>query len=366
MTATRYTVAKSNLRDIRAEDRPMLPLADGAVRLRIERAALTANNITYAAFGEAMHYWDFYPCEDPTRGCIPVWGFAEVIESRCDGIATGERCYGFWPMADQVTLWPATLSPRGFIDGAPHRRALPAIYNQVLRCRSDPLYRPEHEALIAVLRPLFTTAYLIDDFLAEAEGFGAEAVWLSSASSKTALATAFCLARRRGKAGALRVCGLTSPAHRAHVQALGLCDAVQAYDDLADLDRGGPVVYVDFSGSAALRQAVHQRLGDRLRHSAAVGGTHWTDLGGAQALPGPRPTLFFAPDQAQRRIANGGEAAFGRQLAEAWHSYLRAVSDPAAPWIEVIESAGREAVCESYRATVEGRVPAAHGLILIP
>ena len=40
------------------------PLADGELRLRIERFALTANNITYAAFGEAMRYWDFFPTGD--------------------------------------------------------------------------------------------------------------------------------------------------------------------------------------------------------------------------------------------------------------------------------------------------------------
>ena len=31
-------------------------LADGEVRLKIDRFALTANNITYAAFGDVMRY----------------------------------------------------------------------------------------------------------------------------------------------------------------------------------------------------------------------------------------------------------------------------------------------------------------------
>ena len=67
------------------------PLAEGEARLRIHRFALTANNITYAAFGEAMHYWDFFPTGDPAWGCIPVWGFAEVAESRVPGLGVGER-----------------------------------------------------------------------------------------------------------------------------------------------------------------------------------------------------------------------------------------------------------------------------------
>jgi hypothetical protein len=39
-------------------------LATGRPGFRVEKFALTANNITYAAFGEAMNYWGFYPAED--------------------------------------------------------------------------------------------------------------------------------------------------------------------------------------------------------------------------------------------------------------------------------------------------------------
>ena len=38
---------------------PSAPLQPGQVRLHIERFALTSNNITYAAMGEAMAYWQF-------------------------------------------------------------------------------------------------------------------------------------------------------------------------------------------------------------------------------------------------------------------------------------------------------------------
>ena len=61
----------------------------------------------------------------------------------------------------------------GFFDGAPHRRELPEVYNRYLRCSSDPMYRPRHEALTALLQPLFITSFLIDDFLADNAFFGA-------------------------------------------------------------------------------------------------------------------------------------------------------------------------------------------------
>ena len=44
-----------------------------------------------------------------------------------------------------------------------------------------------------LLRPLFMTAFLLDDLIADNDCFGARTVVLSSASSKTALSLAFLL-----------------------------------------------------------------------------------------------------------------------------------------------------------------------------
>ena len=40
---------------------PAQRLAEGAARFRIDGFALTSNNVTYAAFGDAMSYWRFFP-----------------------------------------------------------------------------------------------------------------------------------------------------------------------------------------------------------------------------------------------------------------------------------------------------------------
>ncbi len=85
MTAT-FAVERANLRRARWLELDARPVEVGAVRMRIDRFALTSNHVTYAAFGEAMHYWDFYPTAEPRLGCIPVWGFATVSESRCVGV----------------------------------------------------------------------------------------------------------------------------------------------------------------------------------------------------------------------------------------------------------------------------------------
>ncbi len=362
MTTT-FVVDRRDLRSTRWLDRPASPLADGAVRMRINRFALTSNNVTYAAFGEAMHYWDFFPTGDPATGCIPVWGFADVAESRCHGVKPGERFYGYWPMADEVVLEPARAGAAGFVDAAAHRRELPGIYNHYLRCAADPLYRTEDESMLALLRPLYTTSFLIDDFLADNAWFGAQTLLVSSASSKTAYGLGFCLSQRRGSAPVTSL-GLTSAGNVAFTRSLGCWDEVVPYDALDRVPCERPALYVDMSGDAALRAAVHRRWQDRLTYSCSVGGTHWEALGGGKGLPGPRPVLFFAPAQGKKRADEWGAAEFHKRVAASWHAFLSTVSSASSPWLTVVERAGRDAVESTYVALLEGTVPAAEGRVL--
>ena len=146
-----------------------------------------------------------------------MWGFGTVVQSLHPGVAVGERFYGYYPMASSVVLAAHARCHRpGFADGAAHRAALHPVYNQYLRCSADPFYTADSEDMQALLRPLFITSWLIDDFLADNDFFGARArrpagvMLLSSASSKTAYGTAFQLAQRPG----IEVVGLTSAGQR--------------------------------------------------------------------------------------------------------------------------------------------------------
>ncbi len=184
-------------------------LAPGQAHLRIDRFALTANNVTYANFGTAMRYWDFFPASDGT-GRLPVWGFATVIDSRAEAAPPGARVWGFWPAASHAVLMPVAESHASFRDGAPHRAGLPRVYNAYpIEMLPD---SPEGEVERALFEPLFLTAFLLAmDLRAAAAGAGAIAV--TGASSKTALALAAIL-RDRPIPGA-SVEGLTSAANRA-------------------------------------------------------------------------------------------------------------------------------------------------------
>ncbi|MBO9513812.1 MAG: DUF2855 family protein [Variovorax sp.] len=355
MSTTRFLVRKDDLASTRLHATDDPPLANGQVRVRIDRFALTSNNITYAAFGDSMSYWQFYPTDEDGWGIIPVWGFATVVHSLHPGVAVGERLYGYFPMATGAVLTPQRLSPERFGEGAPHRAELPAVYNQYFRCGSDPLYTADTEDLQALLRPLFITSWLIDDFLDDNDFFGARpgAVLLSSASSKTAYGTAFQLAQREG----LQVVGLTSAANQAFCESLGCYHRVLAYDALDQLAADTPCVYVDFAGSGELRRAIHTRFG-RLKYSAVIGGTHVQELapaGTARALPGPRATFFFAPAQIRKRTAEWGAGAFGERMAEAWRQFTARVTNATAPWLRVAHHEGEAAVRAAYGEVLAGR-----------
>jgi hypothetical protein len=366
MTTT-FIVERQHLSQTQWRRSDPVALLEGEVRMKIDAFALTSNNITYAAFGDAMNYWSFFPTGDALTGCIPVWGFANVVESRCDGIRVGERFYGYYPIATDVVLQPVRVKATGFFDGAEHRRDLHAAYNQYVRCDTDPGYVAARESEQALLRPLFVTSFLIDDFLADNGLFGGSSVILSSASSKTAYGTAFCLARRRGAdqdLAALRIIGLTSQGNVGFTRGLGCYDDVLAHDAVETLAADTPSVYVDFSGSVALRARVHKHFGDRLKYSCSVGGTHWQDLGGAKDLPGPRPVLFFAPAQMKKRSIDWGPPGLQQRTADAWGDFMRPVTDPKAPWLRVVRGEGEAAIEAVYKALVDGKINPAEGHVL--
>ena len=169
-------------------------LGDGQVLFRIDRFAFTANNVTYAVFGEAMSYWNFFPA-DPGWGRVPVWGFGEVVRSRCDALEEGQRFYGYYPMSSHLLVRPNRVSDSGFMDASEHRQGMSPIYNQYARTSNDPMYDAETEDRQMLFRPLFTTAFLLDDYLCADGFFWAAAVVLTSASSKTAIGLASLLSR---------------------------------------------------------------------------------------------------------------------------------------------------------------------------
>ena len=350
-----FLVAKDDLHRCRFAHTQLAALDSGQALLSVQAFGLSANNITYAMFGEAMSYWSFFPAE-AGWGRVPVWGFAEVVESRHSSLEPSTRVYGYLPPSSTLTVSPTRVEEHGFVDGSPHRAALPSAYNAYARVDADPVYDAEHEDQQMLLRPLFFTSFLIDDFLEDANLLSAEAIVLSSASSKTASALAFLLARR----GGAEVLGLTSARSADFTRELGVYDQVVHYDEAAQLVPRS-AVYVDIAGDAQVRKAVHARFGAQLKHSAVVGATHHDKMGELPPdLPGPRPAFFFAPDRVGKRAREWGRDGLQERIAAAWDPYVRWTEG----WLEVQHGSGPEALQRAYLDLLDGRVDPAKAHVL--
>ena len=329
-------VRRDDLRTARALDAEPSRLEVGQTQLAVERFGLTANNVTYGMMGDRLGYWTFFPAAEEGWGRVPAWGFATAIKSRCAEVPEGTRIFGYVPMGGGFVLTPQHVDERGLRDGSLHRAELPAIYNGYRRAE------PTHgDDVTMVLQPLFMTSILLARSLE-----GTERVILSSASSKTALGTAYLLAR-----AGTEVVGIT--ASKPFVASLGVYREVVGYDAIQELARRR-ATFVDLAGNADVRAAVHRCLGDELEASVLVGATH---IGAerpaaAEPLPGPPPTSFFAPDHIGGGIDAEARAAFG-DLVE-W----------SAEWLEIERRDGRDAGLAAWAELVNGSVAPTKALSL--
>lgn len=330
------------------------PLSEGEARLRIDSFALTVNNVTYAATGFVLDYWRFFPSGIEGQGVVPVWGTATVSESRASALAVGTRLYGYLPMAETLMIRPDQTATGVFVDRSAHRDGLALVYNTYVAVRpGDP--RDDH--LRSLLQPLLATSYLLFDWLADNDWFGAEQIIVGSASSKTGLGLCKYLAEPADRP--YRILGLTGAGNRAFVEGLGACDTVLTYDRIADVPRV-PSVYVDMAGHAGVKMTLHTHLGDLLRYSAAVGTSHWDKFAPPQNLPGPKPQFFFAPSQIAKRRADWGPGVIEARITAAW----KRIAADADGWLEVVTHDGLETAPALWADLAAGRVSPREGQIL--
>jgi hypothetical protein len=285
-----FLVDKSDWKRHRFDTAPPPAMGGGQVLMRVDRFAFTANNISYALAGDMLGYWRFFPAPQGW-GRLPVMGFGDVVRSSHPDVAEGTRCFGFYPMSRYLIIEPSEVGAGQIVDGAAHRKGLALAYNQYVPVDRDPLYSPGHEDQLMLLRGLFLTSFLAEDFLGDDDYRGATSVVISSASSKTAIALGF-LVSRAARAVAV---GLTSARNLDFVRGLGCYDAVCTYEEIGALDPSAATVFVDMAGDGAVLRAVHEHFGDRLRYSCSIGATHWQAARDGAALPGPKPE--FSPGE---------------------------------------------------------------------
>lgn len=329
-------------------------LDEGQARLKLESFALTANNVTYAASGFAIGYWQFFPTGIDGKGLVPVWGTAEVTQSNSDDLAVGTRLYGFYPLAEELVMTPQADGHGGIVDAAAHRAELPAVYNRYTPVRAG---AAADDHMRALLQPLLATSYLLFDWLMDNDCFGAEQIIIGSASSKTGLGLCKYLAEPDDRA--YKIVGLTSERNRAFVEGLGACDQVLSYDEIAQL-ASVPSVYVDMSGNAQVKAQVHSTLGGQLKHSSAVGISHWDQFEPQNKVEGVKPQFFFAPAQIAKRREEWGPGVMEKKITQAW----KRLAEDAGSWLDVKVHDGIGEAAAVYGALADGTANPREGHII--
>ncbi len=345
-----FEVNRSAIDQTRVVSDSVGELQAGEARFRIESVALTANNVTYALFGEQLQYWKFFPASDDW-GRLPVWGFAEVVETKTAEVEIGSRWFGFWPLAEQVIMQP---SRRGssLVDRLAHRQELPGTYNRYQLAKAA---ASKSDAVEMTYRPLYMTAYLIVEQLKSAPESW-DLVIVSSASSKTALGTGFVL-RESG----IPTLGLTSSGNLAAVKSWNVYDDVVSYDDLEATSLSADrIAYVDIAGNATLRRQVHAHASDALLLSLAVGASHHQIDEPSGQLTGPRPELFFAPSVLEAVSSGDRAASFNQAFAASWDQF----SALATSWLRPIAVQGVENAGPAYAQVRGGEVQPDQALII--
>ena len=359
-------VDRSAIGSTRLIDVPMPTLADAQVRMRVDRFAITANNVTYAGFGDLLGYWDFFPTGDAGWGRVPAVGWAEVVESRVDGIAPGARYFGWFPMAAYVDL-TATPTSDGFRDDGPHRSGHVPVYRSYIDSRCDPLLPADDRAgsgdvedRHALLRALFLTGFLAESFIAALPGGPVEQIVVLSASSKTAIS----LAHRASMRGSSQVVGFTSPRNIEFVSSIAdgagarLYDSVHAYGDAVSLPIV-PTAVVDMAGVGDVVAALHRHLGDAIVSSLMVGRSHH-DAPMAMVGDGPNPEFFIATGEAERQVAAHGAAGYQARSAAA----LAAFVEESRGWLAVERRTGAAGATDTWDAVYRGVVPPSVGRVV--
>jgi hypothetical protein len=230
------------------------------------------------------------------------------------------------------------------------------VYNSYTITKNDPSFAPELDDIQPILRPLFTTSFLIDDLFGAEKFFGADQILLLSASSKTAMGTAYCLKER----GGVKVTGLTSEGNKAFVEKTGFYDEVLTYDEIASMDGSVKSAIIDMAGNGKLTGALYEVFEQNIVYNCMVGKSHWKGGPPPKEFKGAPPAMFFAPDRAKQRFADWGPAGFASNLASRWLPFCEGAKD----WLDIYHGEGLEALLPVYKDLLDGNSNPARGYLL--
>lgn len=350
-TISQIHINKTNLHDTHVHEVSFddNELQQGQLLLKVDRFGFSANNITYAALGDKMGYWGFFPAGEHSDkyGIMPVWGFAEVVASKHDEVPVGKRVYGYLPFASHLVVDVSNLKDTGFHDSNKARVSINKVYDQYLFVDSDPAYIAQREVWQMNFRPLFMTSFVLGLHVNDNAAQGQ--VLLSSAASKTALGTAAYLTSLKDRN--FKVIGLTSEGNKTFVENTGCYDHVLSYQALPELDANTSAWLLDFAANGDVHDTLHGHLADNLQKISLIGATDWS-ASNKPSMTQANSSVFFAPAEVQQRIKEMGQGGFMLSYAGAWKNFATV----SAKLMQEQSFEGTEALISLYQSALDNRL----------
>ncbi|KAJ3256137.1 hypothetical protein HK103_005706 [Boothiomyces macroporosus] len=343
IATTSFTINKNDIKATAITKHSISDIPSNAILIQIDRFGFSSNNVTYALFGKAMQYFDFFEAGNGYAH-LPIWGVGTIIKSNNDQLKEGEKVYGYFPTASHIILEPVGIKIDSF---KVIRDQLPA--DRYHRENVDPEYSSEFESLMLLFRPLWTTSFFLNDFL-EAKFDNVRSIVISSASSKTAFSLALLL-KKRG----IKAIGITSKRNEEFVKHLGFYDKVVCYDQISQLEIAD-CVYCDFAGDSNLNSQLFSHFGDCLQKHVVIGKTHVES--GPSGEKNPRTVFFFVPEWILKRTPKPNENLVETKVKE-WKTFLQFIQ----PFVDIKISTNPGDLQAVYLEMLKGSFSPSDGFI---
>lgn len=305
-----------------------LPLNRGIPKnhllLKLQRFGLTSANLAHPLVPGMSNSWPrLFAHDGDGVGRLPVWGYAEVVESNSPDIEPGMGLYGCFPMTRYLLVdadqYAAKRSEFDF--GFPITGAVSTGQSLPIITESESLNDADLQIL---LRPLLSSAYLIMEELRESEFWQTEQIIITAASSKTAIGLSYFLQELFVHSQVTHtpsLIGLTAQRHQGFVTENGYFDQVFNYDQFRYMGNKDSVL-VDFTGNHQLQSMIHYFLKERLIHTYALGACHWQQRASAGQIS-PDSEQFSAPKYFSQQ--GGGASDLCQAFEPSWMSASEAL-----------------------------------------
>jgi len=394
-----------------------------AVKLRIDKTSLTANNKFYISFGEKapFKFFDCYPVNAKDSQLVgvdgvgqkedssslaetnlvhpPVWGLCTVVETNVDEIKMGTQYRAMLPIANEVSFANVTVDEQDNM--VVIRPTTNPAYNVFVKIPSESICFSSNSSnddnttstksdLALVTFPGIITGFGLYHALSRKQFYRSKenderVVVLSSASSKVALALALYLQKHNKEATttggtSVKVFGYTSDQNKEFCQKTGLYDEILSYDE--DLPGGDDCKYIliDIAG----RGDLYKRNADTIKKTLVIGNASSQDdkdstfacfsmyamvklmltMAGAPSFlrkwMNPSMELFLIMDVSAELTAEWGQEKFNAMVEQATIDFVKAASE----WMTVCHCNTDALITKAFDDIMAGTIPPSDAIIV--